>query len=211
MNKRISLITALICFSLGWTPSLQADSLWAKRNKGVKYMYVDDTARKIGDILTILVVEDGKIKNKIKRTLSKETEAFSNFDGQLGFSTKHTPILPAIPAFKIASGTKSIRTLDGIADLKDEREITDEIAVMVEDVMPNGNLVILGSRRRDVAGDEQIIQISGIVRPSDITFANTVSSEDVVNFHLIITNKGPSHTYNDAGWFNNIVDYLWPF
>ncbi len=211
MNKKITLIAALICFSLGWTPSLHADSLWAKRNKGVKYMYVDDTARKIGDILTILIVEDGKIKNKAYRTLEKTTTAESNFDGQIGFSTKHTPILPAIPGFEITTGTETTRTLDGIADFKDERSVLDEIAVIVEDVMPNGNLVVLGTRHRDVAGDEQIIQISGIVRPSDISFANTVSSENVVNFHLIITNKGPSHVYNDAGWFNNIVDFLWPW
>ncbi|MFC1676891.1 flagellar basal body L-ring protein FlgH [Planctomycetota bacterium] len=211
MNKKITLIAVLLCFLLGSTQSLQADSLWAKRNKGVKYMYVDDTARKIGDILTILVVEDGTIVNKAKRTLEKKTSADSVFDGQLGFSTKHTPILPAIPAFEVATGTASNRTLDGLSKFDDSRAITDEIAVIVEDVMPNGNLVVLGSRRRDVAGDEQIIQISGIVRPSDISFANTVSSENVVNFHLVITNKGPTHAYTDAGWFNNIVDFLWPF
>ena len=211
MNKKITLIAALICFSLGWTQSLYADSLWAKRNKSAKYMYVDDTARKVGDILTILITENGKIENKADRALAKDTTASSVFDGQLGFSTKHTPVLPAIPAFEVASGTKSNRSLTGSSTFKDERKITDEIAVIVEDVMPNGNLVVLGSRHRDIAGDEQIIQISGIVRPSDISFANTVSSENVVNFHLIIANKGPTHAYTDPGWFNGIVDFLWPF
>ncbi|MCK5473495.1 MAG: flagellar basal body L-ring protein FlgH, partial [Planctomycetes bacterium] len=66
-------------------------------------------------------------------------------------------------------------------------------------------------RQRDIAGDVQTIQVSGIVRRSDITFNNTVSSEQVANFHLVISNEGVSETYNKVGWLGQIFDTVWPF
>jgi flagellar L-ring protein precursor FlgH len=83
--------------------------------------------------------------------------------------------------------------------------------VVVVDVQPNGNLIVLGSRKRDVGGDIQTVEISGIVRPSDINFDNTVSSRRVADFHVIAKNQGVSDTYTDPGWLGSIFDLLWPF
>ncbi|MCK5171988.1 MAG: flagellar basal body L-ring protein FlgH, partial [Planctomycetes bacterium] len=60
-------------------------------------------------------------------------------------------------------------------------------------------------------GDKQTIEVSGIVRPSDIEFDNTIKSEQVANFTLITINDGPSDDYNRPGWLGRIFDYLWPF
>ena len=209
MNKRIITVLSIMILVLVCSESLQADSIWAKRNKNMKEMYADDVARQIGDILTVQIIEDGKIENQVDRSLKKETSRSNTFDGELGINTDNRHFLPRIPAFNMTATSKN--QLTGNSTFNDERKITDEITVVVIDIQPNGNLVVLGKRDRMVAGDKQTIQASGIVRPSDITFTNTVKSEQVANFSLVIINDGYSDKYNRPGWLGLIFDICWPF
>jgi flagellar L-ring protein precursor FlgH len=71
--------------------------------------------------------------------------------------------------------------------------------------------VVLGSRTRDVAGDKQIIQISGIVRPEDITFDNTISSSRVANFHIVHKTIGRENRFTKPGWLGRLANLLNPF
>jgi flagellar L-ring protein precursor FlgH len=155
--------------------------------------YTDEVARRIGDILTIVIVEDSKVDNKAKRDLQKETARFSDFNGELNIDH----ILPSIPGFTMEA--ESSNELKAKADFKDERSFEDRVSVIVLDILPNGNLVVLGTRDRDIAGDVQTIEISGIVRPSDIAFDNSVRSERVANFRIISKNGACPLTPNPGG------------
>lgn len=199
-------LTAVICAS-----STLAGSIYAKRNKNLKSYYADDTARKVGDILTIIVSEMSTIESETERKLNKTTSRDASWDGQLGIKSKLLPITPELPTFNISNGSTSSNKLDGKTEFSDEREITDRFTVTVEDIHPNGNLVIIGEIQRNIAGDKQIINIGGIVRPSDITFANTVKSEQIAGFYMAIKNEGVSETYNTVGWVGRILDFIWPF
>jgi flagellar L-ring protein precursor FlgH len=193
------LLVLLVCDYAG------AGSIWAKREKGVKSLYADDVARGIGDTLTIKIIEESKVDNKGKRDLKKETGRSAEFDGQLGIDN----ILESIPGFTMSADSSN--ELKSKADYKDERSFEDRISVVVMDVLPNGNLVVAGTRDRRIAGDVQTIEVSGLVRPSDIAFDNTVRSEQVANFRLLTKNKGVSAPYTRPGWMGRIFDVLWPW
>ena len=201
-------ITAIIIL-IAAVSQLYAGSIWAKRNTNLRQPYTDEVARKVGDVLTIKIDESATIANEVKRVLSKKTDSSITFDGELGIKTDNHNLLPRIPAINME--TASDKSLTGKSKFDDTRSIIDEITVVVEDVLPNGNLVVVGSRVREVAGDTQEIRVSGIVRPTDITYTNTISSEKVANFQLVFANKGYSETYNKTGWLTNIFDTLWPF
>ena len=205
-NRTISSVI-VICLVLGFGTCLQADSIWSRRDESKKDVYADDKARHIGDILTILINEESTVDNKAKRTLSKETTRSANFDG--GVSLEH--ILPEVPSLKLGAGTTYTNTLDGKADYKDEREFTDSVSVVVIDIMPNGNLVVSGTRDRNIADDIQTIEVSGIIRPNDIAFDNTVQSKQVANFSIISRNKGVAAPYTRPNWLGKIFDAIWPF
>lgn len=205
-NRTISAVI-VICLVICLGTSLQADSIWARRDESKNDVYADNKARHIGDILTILIIEESTIDNKAKRTLSKETSRSASFDG--GVSVEH--ILPEVPSLKLGSGTTHTNTLDGKADYKDEREFTDSISVVVIDIMPNGNLVVSGTRDRKIAGDIQTIEVSGIIRPNDIAFNNTIASAQIANFKIISRNKGVSAPYTRPNWLGKIFDAIWPF
>ncbi|MHC4122104.1 MAG: flagellar basal body L-ring protein FlgH [Planctomycetota bacterium] len=207
MSHRITLWCILIFFVFCAVNPLQADSIWSKRDQNKKDLYADDKARHIGDVLTITISEESTVDNKATRTLSKTTARNQNFDGKVGI--EH--IITDVPAVNFGVGTKYSNTLDGKADYKDEREFTDSISAIVIDIMPNGNLVIFGTRDRNIADDIQTIEVSGIVRPSDIAFNNTIKSEQVANFSIVSRNKGVAAQYTRPNWLGRIFDVIWPF
>lgn len=203
MNKtRIWLAMALV---LGAAEALPAGSIWAKRDTNMRTVYADDVARNIGDVLTIVIVEDSKVDNKAKRDLQKETERSSEFNGDLNIDH----VLPSIPGFTMNATTAN--ELKSKADYKDERSFEDRVSVVVVDILPNGNLVVIGTRDRNIAGDVQAIEVSGIVRPSDISFDNTIKSEQVANFRIVSQNSGVAAPYTKPGWLGRVFDVLWPW
>ncbi|MBN1359559.1 MAG: flagellar basal body L-ring protein FlgH [Sedimentisphaerales bacterium] len=204
MNRKTTVVCALAVL-LGIGPVLQAGSIWAKRDSNMKTLYADDVARNIGDILTIMVTEDSKVDNKAKRDLQKETARSSDFNGRLNIDD----LVPSMPGFTMdASSTNEMKAK---ADYKDERSFVDRVTVVVVDILPNGNLVVVGTRDRNIAGDAQKIEISGIVRPSDIAFDNAVKSEQVANFQIVTKNTGVAAPYTRTGWLGRAFDIIWPW
>ncbi|HPC94897.1 MAG TPA: flagellar basal body L-ring protein FlgH [Sedimentisphaerales bacterium] len=203
MNRMtIWLAMALV---LGAAATLSAGSIWAKRDTNTRTVYADDVARNIGDVLTIKIIEDSKVDNKAKRDLQKETDRSSEFNGELNIDH----VLPSIPGFTMNATTAN--ELKSKADYKDERSFEDRVSVVVVDILPNGNLVVIGTRDRNIAGDIQTIEVSGIVRPSDIAFDNTIKSEQVANFRIVSQNSGVAAPYTKPGWLGRIFDVLWPW
>jgi flagellar L-ring protein precursor FlgH len=168
----------------------------------MKAIYADDVARRIGDVLTITITENSKVDNKAKRDLKKETDRSTIFDGNLGNFAD---------LGEFGMSAESDNELKSKADYKDERKFADNITVVVIDILPNGNLVVLGTRNRDISGDTQTIEVSGIVRPSDISFDNKVKSEQVADFRIVSKNGGVSAPYTKPGWLGSILDIVWPF
>jgi len=199
-TKIISAVLTVVILMVSQTG--RGDSIWAKRDKNLRSLYADDVARKIGDVLTIKITEDSKVDNKAKRDMQKTTDRSVTFDGKLGNFAD---------LGEFGMGAKSDNSLKGKADYKDERSFEDSVTVVVVDILPNKNLVVLGTRSRNIAGDTQLIEISGIVRPSDITFDNSVKSERVADFRIVSKNKGVAESYNRPGWMGGIFDIIWPF
>jgi len=205
MDRKAILVFVTLVVGLLAADCSQAESIWARRDKNVPSLYADDVARRIGDILTVRIAEDSKVDNKAKRDLKKETGRSSDFNGELNIDH----ILPSIPGFTMDASSSN--ELKSKADFKDERSFIDKVTVVVIDILPNGNLVVIGTRDRNIAGDVQTIEVSGIVRPSDIAFDNTVKSEQIANFRIVTKNTGISAPYTRPGWLGRIFDVVWPW
>jgi flagellar L-ring protein precursor FlgH len=205
MNRKRMCAAVAVLFLLPAGDGLQAGSIWAKRNKAVQSLYADDVARHIGDVLTIRIAEDSKVDNKAKRDLQKQSALSSEFDGNVGIGS----ILPTVPGFTMdAQSDNSLKTK---ADVQDQRSFVDQVTAVVVDILPNGNLVVTGTRDRDIAGDIQTIEVSGIVRPSDIAYDNTIKSQQVANFRIVTKTSGLSASYSKPGFIGQIINFLWPW
>ncbi len=203
--KVIYLLASVVLISSVF--SARAGSIWARRDKKMKDMYADNVARNIGDILTIKIDEDSTVDNKATRTMEKKTKRNAQFTGEVGIEG----LIESVPGITLGLGDEYTNNLDGKADYKDERSFIDYITVVIIDVMPNGNLVVVGTRERKIAGDIQTIEVSGIVRTEDISFDNVVESRRVANFQLVTKNDGHSAPYIRPNWLGKFFDKIWPF
>ncbi|MHC4150995.1 MAG: flagellar basal body L-ring protein FlgH [Planctomycetota bacterium] len=195
-------IVVVVGVTLAFITTAHAGSIWAKRHKDMGNLYADDVARNIGDVLTIVINESSKVDNKAKRDLKKETDRSIAFNGELG---------NYVDLGDFGMAARSANELKGKADYKDERKFTDSVTAVVMDILPNGNLVIMGTRDRNIAGDIQTIEVSGIVRPSDVAFGNIIRSDRVANFRIVTKNGGIEAPFNRPGWFGRMLDIIWPF
>ena len=202
MNNKTLLAIALTASILLSTACSQAGSIWAKRNKNARAVYADDVARQIGDVLTIKITENSTVDNKAKRDMKKETDRSTVFNGDVGGFAD---------LGEFGMSAESDNELKSKADYKDERKFADSITVVVMDILPNRNLVVLGTRNRNISGDIQTIEVSGIVRPSDVAFDNSVKSEQIADFRIVSRNDGISAPYTKPGWLGSIFDIVWPF
>jgi len=134
--------------------------------------------------------------------MKKETDRSTVFNGDVGGFAD---------LGEFGMSAESGNELKSKADYKDERKFADSITVVVMDILPNRNLVVLGTRNRNISGDIQTIEVSGIVRPSDVAFDNTVKSERVADFRIVSRNEGVSAPYTKPGWLGSIFDIIWPF
>ena len=200
---------SVVLLILGQVTVASAGSIWAKKGITASELYADDVAGTIGDILTIQISETSTADNKVERDLSKTTAKSASFDGDLGIVTDNHNLLPRMPGVDVAATSSNVLT--GSSEYKDGRSYADTITVVVQDVQPNGNLVVMGRRERTIAGDVHVLDVTGIVRPSDIRFDNTITSGQVANFYLSTTAKGVSKAYNKHGWLGTLFDMLWPF
>jgi len=196
----------------------RADSIWAKAQgtagqRRVR-VYEDDTARQVGDTLTIIINEHSIIENETTREGKKDSTRTATAAGTVNmrdvgqwYGNRNGTFV--IPDVNIA--TQGASDFKGEADYETDRLITDRFTVVVRDVLPNGNLVVIGSRRRHTDGDEQIIEIGGIVRPSDIAFDNSVRSEQVADFRMTVKVSGHEPKWTTPGWLARILNWLCPW
>ena len=207
MKNKTAIVFVLMYSLLCPIHEAKGGSIWARKDTNAKDIYSDDVARKIGDVLTITINEVSDMTNKSDRDMSKTTARDQQFDGNIGVDH----LITNVPGVNFGAGTSYTNTFESQADNKNKRAFVDNITVVVIDVMPNGNLVINGTCKRNISDDIQEIEVSGIVRPSDIDYNNTVDSKRIANFNIITKYDGAAAPYNKPGWLGRILDFLWPF
>jgi flagellar L-ring protein FlgH len=210
MKKQYWLHSKLIVIALWWAATSThsaAQSLW-KEDASVS-MLSDKRARAVGDILTIVVQESNTASkdNTTKTAKSSDVDAsvssFLYSPGASGLLTKGGQL----PAMKM-SGTSDFT---GGGQINNSEKIAAQIAVHVVDVLPNGNLVIEGTRRTSFAGETQDAVLHGVVRSEDVQSNNTVFSYNVADASIRYTSKGSVTDAQKKGWFTRVWDKVAPF
>jgi flagellar L-ring protein precursor FlgH len=190
-----------------------AGSIWDKANPKTRAIHADDTAKDRGDSITVVISEKTTIETDTSRNLEKKddrsAEMSGTFDPEDLFKVTPGFSLFTFPTLEFLSAGSS--KFEGDSEYESDNSLIDEVTVTVQDVLPNGNLVVAGTRIREVDGDKQTIEVSGIVRPSDVTFDNTVSSTKVANFRIVYSGKGSEKQWTKPGWLGRLMDLFNPF
>jgi flagellar L-ring protein precursor FlgH len=186
---------------------LLADTLWQDGRS--QPMVADKRATAVGDIISIVVQEnstaskDNSTKTAKSSGIDASISSFLYSPGASSFLTKNGQF----PALK----TSAKQDFDGGGKINNSEKILARIAVQVVDVLPNKNLVIEGRRLTSFSGETQEIILRGIVRPTDITPANTVFSYNIADAAIRFVSKGTVSDNQKKGWFTRVWDKITPF
>ncbi len=215
-RSAITLAAGLLLLACGQG---RGESIYARAAKvgGMSPIHTDDTARKVGDLLTIVIAEQSSVTNSTNRDTEKKTSRSAELGGAVDAGTLMATWWKkifgsgeakayTIPTVAVKSSTD--QKFEGTSDYDTSRKIADSITVTVYDVLPNGSLVIMGTRKRSVDGDTQYVQISGVVRISDITYANTVPSSSVAEFQLVTSDEGQGSLATRPGWLGEWLNKI---
>jgi flagellar L-ring protein FlgH len=116
-------------------------------------------------------------------------------------TTKGVPILDTT-----LSGS---HTFDGEGTASQGNSFTGSLTVTVTNVESNGNLVVEGDKTLRLNQGDEFIHISGVVRPADVSTANTVTSDKIADAHISYSGKGVIANANRMGWltrfFNSVL------
>ncbi len=169
-------------------------------------LFEDQTARRVGDILTVKLNEDIKANKKADLTAAKDTSTSVTAPNIMGVD-------PSIIFGKDLSTTlASKHDFTGAGEAKQSNSLTGNISVTVIAVFPNGNLKVRGEKRVTLNDGSEYIRLSGIVRPVDIDTANTISSSKVADATIMYTGDGSVADSNKMGWLARFfISPVFPF
>ena len=85
------------------------------------------------------------------------------------------------------------------------------ITATVTEILPNGNLRIVGSRHLMVNNERQFITLSGIIRARDISPDNVVRSTSISDAKIAYSGVGIIDERQRPGWLANLINWIWPF
>ncbi len=173
--------------------------------------YRDLKAYKIGDIVTINIVETSKASKKAGTNIQREHSLSAGISNLLGFQTQ-------IPHYSGGTfnpssllGAKYSSKFDSSGKTSRQENMTAQISARVVGVLPNGDLSIRGTREITVNFEKQYIILEGIVRPSDISSDNTVLSTYIADARITYTGKGVLTAEQRPGWLARFLSKIWPF
>jgi flagellar L-ring protein precursor FlgH len=180
---------------------LKRYSLWDDRQSR---LFTDPRALEIGDILTVNI----KINDRARFRNESERARTSNRVTGLGGAFAVGGVgSDASLDFDVGSNSRST----GQGATERSEAIDMQVAAIVSDVLPNGNLVISGSQEVRVNAELRILTIAGIVRPSDIGASNTISYDRIAEARVSYGGRGRLTEVQQPTYGQQILDTVLPF
>jgi flagellar L-ring protein precursor FlgH len=149
----------------------------------------DARSFRVGDALTVLVVETSTAQNQANSSAARETNASADLTA---------------PSKQTTVGLDLKRTFSGQAATARSGNLQAEISVRVQDVAANGDLAVHGTQKITVNGDTQLISVAGIVRPIDISSDNVVLSSRLTNAEIVYSGRGFTDRNQSESWISRL-------
>lgn len=188
--------------------SYNPNSLW--RN-GSRSFFKDQRARKVGDIITVMIeiTDKAEIDNESTRDRSGNTSA--GIDALAGYTSLLKKILPHDSNLSNLVNVNSSHTDSGSGTVDREEKLTTKMAAVVMQELPNGNLVIEGRQEVRVNHEIREIIVAGVIRPEDVSSINTIDISKIAEARVSYGGRGHITNVQAPRYGNQMLDILLPF
>jgi flagellar L-ring protein FlgH len=171
---------------------------FAQNSSRFQSMFSDYKAHKVGDLLTIHIVEFTSGSNNSTTNTKNENS--------LSVSSSSTGALDFIPLFGI--GSKHGNEYKGNGSVSQNGQLRAKLSATIKDVTESGNVMIEGKKVVEINGDKQVTILTGIVRPEDITSENVVFSYNIANAEIKYEGKGVASSSAKPGWVTRLINWI---
>ncbi len=208
-SKVLGLALLLALASLRLPAASASGSLWPAAGQPARSLVADRKAAVAGDILTIVIAESAVAQSTQNKQSNRESsiedavERFLFSAATSGLGT-HNGELPSTSILG-KSG------YSGGGAVNNSQSLSSRAAVLVSDVLPNGNLVIEGVRVVTFSGETQYVVLHGLVRRDDIARDNTVLSTNIAEARVEFHSEGSLTEAQKRGWLAKVYEKLRPF
>ena len=194
-------------------------SLWQTRSS-FNGLFIDTKARNIGDIVTVKIDESAQASNRANTETERSSGLEAGIDKLFGIEdwwqneilTDVNDKWPKIDPFGNPSVKGSLKSdFKGDGETSRSGNLEAYITCRVVDVMANGNLKIVGTREVMVNHENQLIILSGTIRPRDISDTNVIMSTFISDAKIAYSGSGVVDDRQRPGWLANLLNNVWPF
>lgn len=209
------------------TPAVASEgAIWPGQTAGGSFLYFDRKARAVGDLVTVLVVENQSAKNEAKTDVSRKSSQGISLTSDVGFQdwigrplkwlaglvglSMDTNLQPAGTELNVLEAdAESSHEGDG----KTERsgKITATVTCRVLDVLPGKVFHVRGRRTTVVNHEQQFVSVEGLVRQEDIGIDNTVASTSLAEARIAYDGLGVIDDKQRPGVAARALDWIYPF
>ncbi|PEQ14723.1 flagellar biosynthesis protein FlgH [Novosphingobium sp. PC22D] len=168
---------------------------------GYAALYEGNRARRVGDPVTILLIEN--------TTAAKSVSSKNGKDGAIGLVPPATgPFSFLSPDALKASSSSSFK---GSGTAGQTSSLTATLAVTIAEVRPNGTALVKGEKQMLLSQGHEWVRFSGIVRLADIDQENTVASSRIADAQIEYSGKGALQRASKQGWLGRFFNLISPF
>ncbi len=201
-------------------PPVESNGSLYNAHSNFNGFFIDTKARSVGDIVTVNISESASATNSADtqtgRTSSLEAGIDTLFGTEDWYRDKVLPNIPKDLPRPDPFGNPSVKgsmtsDFDGSGSTSRSGDLSAFITCRVTQVLPNGNLKIVGSREVLVNHETQMIILSGVIRPRDISDDNVILSTFVSDAKIAYSGSGIINDRQRPGWLANLLNSVWPF
>jgi len=178
-------------------------------------LFSDTKAKRVNDIVTVVITEQISQSSQASKKLNESnTDKGGLLDATFTAGAYVNGTRVGLNKTGVELGFPSMnsnRTFQGSGSQQRNEKFETTITARIVKVLANGNYYIYGTRELYVDGQKQIIQISGVIRPEDISPDNTIDSKYIADAKIAYKTQGDLKRYTEQNWFAKFWSAIAPW
>lgn len=188
MKKIILIVVLLVAIAL--PQNMRKNSYFS--------LFSDQKASYVGDAITIIVVESSLATNKAKTSSGRQSDLSFDMGGKV--------LNNDVPEMNVGIGSNN--DFSGSGSTESSGMIQTKISATIESVLENGNMLISGSKKITINGEEQLVNIKGVVRATDVRADNSVLSYNISDAEISFEGSGLIDDAQSPGWLTKFFHWI---
>ncbi|MBP7336159.1 flagellar basal body L-ring protein FlgH [Niveispirillum sp.] len=186
----------------------QANSLW---RSGARAFFKDQRAARVGDIMTVTIQINDRAQMQNNTSRTRDGSDSIGIPNLFGLEASTNNILPnTVNPSTLVSATGTTNSA-GTGQIQRQEQINLQVAALIVQVLPNGNMVVNGKQEVRVNNEVRELTLTGIIRPEDITSANTISYEKIAEARISYGGRGNLTDVQTPRWGQQVLEAISPF